>query len=139
MTDNIRVVKEFSTTHSFTVFPDDLNYVGSLFGGKILAEIDLAAVNTARRLLYGTGADGAVTASFDRVDFKKPAHLGDIIEMDATVVRLGRTSIEIHVSVTKEDKYGAIENICKGNVTFVAVKDGKPHVHNCVLIPENRN
>ncbi|MCU0441526.1 MAG: acyl-CoA thioesterase [Bacteroidia bacterium] len=120
-----------TTLHSFMVFPEDLNYAGTLFGGKVLAEMDRAAAKAARRLLYGTPCDGSVTVSLDKVDFVSPAHLGDFIELTATLKKLGRTSIEIHVYVSKEDTTGAIAKICEGTFVFVSLKDGKPYPHNC--------
>src|SRR5688572_17268075 len=127
--DTIQIIPSFSATHTFTVFPEDLNYAGTLFGGKILAEMDLAAANTARKLLYQTNCDTAVTASISMVNFQKPSYLGDIIEMACNVTRLGRTSIDIHVHVIKESKRGKTETICEADFTFVSIKDGKPHPH----------
>lgn len=131
-----RELKNVSAIHSFTVFPDDLNYKGSLFGGKILAEIDLAGLKPVRRMLYNTGCDAAVTASIDRVDFLKPAKLGDIVELTATIYKLGKTSISVFVHVTKEDEFGKIEKICDAHLVFVSLKDGKPHPHNHFLPQE---
>ncbi|HLP32659.1 MAG TPA: hotdog domain-containing protein [Bacteroidia bacterium] len=119
--------------HSFLVFPEDLNYTGTLFGGKVLAEMDRAAVKAARKLLYNSGCDGAVTVSLDKVDFKKPAHLGDSIELYAQITELGRTSIHIYVHVARESESGLIETICDARFVFVSVKDGKPYPHNKVL------
>lgn len=132
-TSNVKLIYETVSVSSFLVFPEDMNYAGTLFGGKILAEMDRAALKSARRVLYSTGCDGAVTVSFDKVDFKKPAYLGDIIELTATVIRLGRTSIEIHVVVSKEDHNGNIEVICEASIVFVSLKEGKPHPHLCVF------
>lgn len=131
-----RELKNVSAVHSFTVFPDDLNYKGSLFGGKILAEIDIAGLKPVRRMLYNTGCDAAVTASIDRVDFLKPAKLGDIVELTATIYKLGRTSISVFVHVTKEDEFGNIEKICDAHLVFVSLKDGKPQPHNHFLPQE---
>src|SRR5580700_3657625 len=128
-----RELKTRSAVHSFTVFPDDLNYKGSLFGGKILAEIDLAALKAVRRMLYNSDCDTAVTASIDRVDFLKPAKLGDIVELTATIYKLGRTSVSVFVHVTKEDEYGIIEKICDARLVFVSLKEDKPHPHNHFL------
>src|ERR1700677_1827424 len=88
-----RELQKVSAVHSFTVFPEDLNYKGSLFGGKILAEIDIAGLKPVRRMFYATDCDNLVTARIDRLDFLKPAKLGDIVEMTATIFKLGRTSI----------------------------------------------
>ncbi len=121
------------TMHSFLVFPEDMNFAGTLFGGKILAEMDKAAAKAARRILYGTECDGAATVSLDKVDFISPAHIGDFIELTATITRLGTTSIEIHVLVTKETHFGEIATICEGTFVFVSLKQGKPFPHNCNL------
>ena len=129
----IKIITGLEAIHSFIVFPDDLNYAGTLFGGKVLAEMDLTAAKATRRLLYGTDCDGAVTASLDKVDFKKPAHLGDIIELKASILHLGRTSIKIYVHVSKENQTGEIETICDATFIFVSLKQGVPHPHYCQL------
>lgn len=131
-----RELKNISAVHSFTVFPEDLNYKGSLFGGKILSEIDIAGLKPVRRMLYNSECDNLVTARFDRVDFLKPAKLGDIVELTATIYKLGRTSINVWVHVTKEDESGNIEKICDARLVFVSLKDEKPHPHNYYLPEE---
>lgn len=115
--------------HSFTVFPQDLNYNGSLFGGKVMAEMDIAGVKVIRRALYDTGSDGMVTASVDRIDFQKPAFLGDLITMVAEIKAFGRSSIQVRIKVTSESVTGKIDDICAANFTFVAMKDKKPFPH----------
>jgi acyl-CoA hydrolase len=117
-------------THSFTVFPQDLNYAGSLFGGKVMAEMDIAGVKVVRRALYGTDADGCVTASVDRIDFHKPAFLGDLVIMTSEIKSLGKSSIQVRITVVRESHKGEIEEICAANFTFVAIKDKKPFKHN---------
>ena len=119
--------------HTFTVFPDDLNYGGTLFGGKVLAEMDIAALKAVRRLLYKTECDEAVTASIDRVDFKKSAHLGDIIDLRAEIIKLGNASIYVKVTATKEDYKGNVSQICDAKFTFVSMKNKKPYPHNCTF------
>lgn len=129
----LKVIEPKRVVYSFTVFPDDLNYSGSLFGGKLLAEMDLAASNTARRLLYHSGCDGLVTASVTQVDFKQPGKLGDIIEIETFVSKLGRTSMDVEVSVKKEDRYGDLAQICEAKFVFVALRNEKPYPHGCEL------
>lgn len=120
---------KLTAVHSFTVFPQDLNYADTLFGGKVMAEMDIAGVKVVRRALYGTGAEGAVTASVDRIDFKKPAFLGDLITMVAEIKTLGKSSLQIKISVSRESQQGFIEEICAANFTFVAMKDKRPFPH----------
>ena len=120
---------KLTAVHSFTVFPQDLNYADTLFGGKVMGEMDIAGVKVVRRALYGTGADGAVTACVDRIDFKKPAFLGDLITMIAEIKTLGKSSIQTKISVSRETTMGVIEDICAANFTFVAMKDKKSFPH----------
>lgn len=114
---------------SFSVFPEDLNYNNTLFGGKVLSAIDLAGVAVCRKALYGTEADGCVTASMDKVDFKKPGYKGDIINLTAEIKSLGKSSIHVRVIVERESLKGELEEICTANVVFVAMKDGRPYKH----------
>jgi acyl-CoA hydrolase len=120
---------KLTAVHSFTVFPQDMNYANSLFGGKVMAEMDIAGVKVVRRALYGTGADGCVTASVDRIDFKKPAFLGDLITMISEIKTLGKSSIQVKITVTRESVMGEVDDICAANFTFVAMKDKKSFQH----------
>jgi acyl-CoA hydrolase len=121
----------YSSTSSFFVFSKDLNYGETLFGGKLLAEMDCEAAKVAKSVIYGTDADGVVTASFDRVDFKAPARKGDLVVMEADVTSLGRTSIKISVEVwvKKGPDRSDWTHICSAAATFVALKEGRPHPH----------
>src|ERR1035437_4222029 len=114
---------KLKAVHSFTVFPENLNYVGSLFGGKVAEQMDLAGVKVVRRALYDTGADGCVTASYDRIDFQKPGFLGDIITMEAEIKAFGKSSIQVRIKVSREGQKGETEQICIANMTFVSVKE----------------
>jgi len=124
---------KISAIHSFTVFPQDLNYADTLFGGKVMAEMDVAGVKVVRRAIYETDCDGAVTASVDKIDFKKPAFLGDLITMKADIKALGRSSIQVKITVTRESQRGDIEEICAANFTFVTMKDKKSHHHDLIF------
>jgi acyl-CoA hydrolase len=121
---------KLTATHSFTVFPQDLNYADTLFGGMTMQHMDIAGVKVVRRAIYDTDCDGAVTASVDKIDFKKPAFLGDLITMRADIKAIGRTSIQVKISVTRESQIGDVEEICAANFTFVTMKNKKPHPHN---------
>jgi acyl-CoA hydrolase len=138
--DNVKKNK-LTAVHSFTVFPQDLNYANSLFGGKVMAEMDIAGVKVVRRALYGTGADGCVTASVDRIDFKKPAFLGDLITMVAQIKAIGKSSLQVRITVSRESIMGEIDDVCAANFTFVAMKDKKPYHHGLSfeLLESNEN
>jgi acyl-CoA hydrolase len=121
---------KLSAIHSFTVFPQDLNYADTLFGGMTMQHMDIAGVKVVRRAIYETDCDGAVTASVDKIDFKKPAFLGDLITMKADIKAFGKSSIQVKITVTRESQSGDIEDICAANFTFVTMKNKKPHAHN---------
>jgi acyl-CoA hydrolase len=117
-------------TTDFTVFPEHINTVGTLFGGVLLSKMDIAAGTLARKVLYKTNAEGAVTASMDKVDFLAPGHVGDLVIIKSVLKSLGKSSMTIQCKVYREDMNGTIEKMCTAIFVFVAMKDGKPIVHN---------
>ena len=121
----------YQSNSSFYVFSKDLNYGGTLFGGKIMAELDLESSKVARSLVYDTNCDNCVTASFERIDFKSPAKLGDLIHIESDIISLGRTSLRIKTSAFI--KNGIDKNnwkeICTATCTFVCLKEGVPTPH----------
>jgi len=123
------------STSSFFVFNKDLNQGDTLFGGKLLSEIDCEAAKVTTSLIYDTESDNCVTASFDKVDFKYPAKKGDLVILEADIIDLGRTSVKIEIIVWI--KKGTNKNnwleICKAHTTFVCLKDGKPYPHGKTL------
>lgn len=133
MTDEIN---KLEAVHSFTVMPKDCNFnrdennqTGILFGGKLMYEIDYAGAKVARRATYGVDCDMVVTASMDRIDFDKPAFVGDLITMKAKIKAFGRSSIQIRVTITRESLKGEVERISAANMTFVTVKGGRSYPH----------
>ncbi len=78
--------------------PRDTNHYGTVFGGVILSYIDQSGFVEARR----HGAHRWVTAAIDRVEFKAPVHLGDIVNFYATTVRTGTTSVTVRIDVEAE-------------------------------------
>jgi acyl-CoA hydrolase len=131
-------MNKLESVHSFTVMPKDCNFNKNhnngkndiLFGGKLMYEIDYAGAKVARRATYNVDCDMVVTASVDKTNFERPAYLGDIITMTATIKALGTTSIQIRVKVQREGLDGHVEQICSSNMTFVSIKNGKPVKHN---------
>lgn len=130
------VINKLVAHHSFTVMPKDCNFnrdennqTGILFGGKLMYEIDYAGAKIARRATYGVDCDMVVTASIDKIDFKLPATVGDLVTMTAKIKALGRSSIQIRVSITRESLKGDVEQISAANMTFVTVKGRKSVPH----------
>lgn len=104
--------------------PRDTNPLGTIFGGVILGYIDQAGYVEARR----HGAHRWVTASIDRVDFKAPVHLGDIVSLFTRTDRAGTSSVTVRVEVESE-RYltGDRIPVTSATVTMVAVNAaGRP-------------
>ncbi|MEO6904313.1 MAG: acyl-CoA thioesterase [Bacteroidia bacterium] len=77
------------------VFPNDTNPMGILQGGRLMHWMDIASAVCAQ--IHSENI--AVTASIDKVNFKRPVHLGDILTIKAKVTRAFKTSMEIYVEV----------------------------------------
>lgn len=98
--------------------PKDTNQYGTIFGGVILSYIDQAGFVEARR----HGVHRWVTVAVDRVEFKKPVHLGDVVCFYAETVRKGTSSVSVKVEVEAE-RYltGAIVPVTEAMLTLVSV------------------
>lgn len=124
MTRVTRPVKESQHETSEIMMPGHANNLGHVFGGVVLAMMDKTAAVAAIRHSRST----CVTASIDRVDFREPIHLGDLVVMKASVNYVGRTSMEVGVRVEAEDlQSGNRRHTNSCYLTFVAVdRDGRP-------------
>ena len=119
-----RTVRETQHETSEIMMPQHANNLGHVFGGVILSMMDrtsaVAAIRHAR--------NDCVTVSVDRVDFREPIHLGDLVIMKASVNFVGRTSMEVGVRIEAENLVtGARRHTNSCYLTFVAIdSDGRP-------------
>jgi acyl-CoA hydrolase len=133
MTRQTKSVHESQHETSELMMPQHANNLGHVFGGVILSMMDkaaaIAAIRHARR--------NVVTASIDRVDFREPVKVGDLVVMQASVNFVGRSSMEVGVRVEAEDLLtGNRRHTNSCYLTFVAIdKDGRP-VEVPMLMPE---
>jgi acyl-CoA hydrolase len=112
-----------------SVFPTDTNPQGTLFGGQLVAWMDKAAGIAAMRRARRT----VVTAAIENIIFKVPIQVGDLVEMDARVVSVGRTSMQVEVEVFRESPFGTDRMPCTvGRFTLVALDDD----HRPTPVPE---
>ena len=103
--------------------PNDANFLGKVFGGKLLSLIDLCAYTTAVRF----SGEVCVTASFDRVDFHEPIDVGEVVILDGAVVFVGRTSIDVVIEVHAENIFRQTRRHTNtARVTMVAIREGRP-------------
>jgi acyl-CoA hydrolase len=121
------------TTIAEVMMPHMANQLGNVHGGVILGMLDrvgaVSAIRHAQRI--------CVTASVDRVDFREPIHLGELVTMYASVNYAHRTSIEVGVRVEAEDLLTGLKrhtNSCY--LTFVALDEGGKPVPVPPVAPE---
>ncbi|MCS7057391.1 MAG: acyl-CoA thioesterase [Meiothermus sp.] len=105
------------------VFPEHANPGGNAFGGFVLGLMDkvgsYAAIRRARKR--------CVTVRVGEVVFEVPIKVGDLLEVVARVVRVGRTSLTVEVEVYRENLREPKMLATKGNLTYVAVDEqGRP-------------
>ena len=107
-------------TVSELMMPHHVNNLGNMFGGVILSMVDRAATVAAMR----HAGCNCVTVSIDRVDFREPIYTGELVTCDARVTYVGKTSMEIGVSVFAANLLSGVErhtNTCF--LTFVAIDE----------------
>ena len=116
------------------MMPHHANNLGHVFGGVMLSMMDKTAAVAAFRHCRMN----VVTASIDRVDFREPIHVGDLVVMKASVNFVGRTSMEVGVRVEAEELLtGRRRHTNSCYLTFVAVdRNGKP-IEVMPIIPES--
>src|SRR6185295_10775536 len=103
--------------------PRDANQNGDIFGGWIMAQVDIAGSIPAVRLAKGRVATVAVNSFL----FKQPVFVGDLVSLYAEVVRVGRTSITVNVEVYAQRKPEREEvvKVTEATLTYVAVDENR--------------
>ena len=105
--------------------PADCNANGDIFGGWVMAQVDLAG-----SVLPARHADGRMaTVAVNQFIFKQPVRVGDILSFFASVTRIGRTSVTVQVEVYAERYHsqGQYVKVTEASLTYVAIDEkGKP-------------
>ncbi|CAD5372105.1 Acyl-CoA thioester hydrolase YciA [Rubrivivax sp. A210] len=105
--------------------PADVNANGDIFGGWIMAQVDLAGAVLPSRLAKGRIA----TVAVNEFIFKQPVSLGDLLSFYARITRVGRTSIGVHVEVYAERNPADLQvvKVTEADLTYVAIdSQGQP-------------
>lgn len=111
-----------------TMMPRDTNAHGTVFGGIILSYIDVAGgVESIRH----TKHNRFVTVAMKEVIFHEPVYIGDLVSFYARTVKVGNTSITVHVDVEAERFLtpGVIVKVTEAEVIFVAIDGTGKKVH----------
>lgn len=105
--------------------PADSNVNGDIFGGWVMAQVDLAGSVLPFRLAQGRIA----TVAVNEFVFKQPVHVGDLLSFFAKIIRVGNTSICVQVEVFAEPRahQGHSVKVTEATLTYVAIDDsGRP-------------
>ncbi|MEO6015780.1 MAG: acyl-CoA thioesterase [Polaromonas sp.] len=105
--------------------PADCNANGDIFGGWVMAQVDLAGSVVPARYVDGRMA----TVAVNQFIFKQPVRVGDILSFFSCVTRIGTTSITVQVEVYAERfrAQGRYIKVTEASLTYVAIDDfGKP-------------
>ena len=102
--------------------PADLNGNGDIFGGWVMAQVDIAGAIPAMRRSRGRVA----TVSVNEFLFKQPISVGDVVSFYADIVKVGRTSITVNVQVYAERHPAnpVVVKVTEATLTYVAI-DGQ--------------
>ena len=120
------------------MMPKDTNRHGTIFGGVLLSYIDLAGAIAAQRELQLRGGNpkaSFVTVAINRVEFKKPVLVGDVVRFETSIVRIGRTSVTVRIDVHAERGTEVI-HVTEAEGTFVGVDLSTPERKPVPLFPQ---
>jgi acyl-CoA thioesterase YciA len=104
--------------------PADTNQNGDIFGGWLLSQMDVGGGVFASKIAKSR----TVTVAIEAMNFRKPVYVGDLVSVHANLVRIGRTSITVHLEawVVRRKEMQAIL-VTDGNFTYVAIDEqGRP-------------
>jgi len=128
-----KTAKETLSITTIIVLPNDTNTQGNLFGGQLLAWMDVISSVAAHRHCKRV----VVTAAVNNVSFQKPIRHASIVTLEAKVSRAFSTSMEIIVDVFVEDQITGEREKCNEAIyTFVAVDQNGGPINVPELIPE---
>ena len=101
--------------------PADTSPAGDIFGGWIMAQVDIAGSIVARRRAQGR----IVTVAVNSFQFHKPVFVGDLISCYATIVRTGKTSLTVNVRAYAErsSRHHECIKVTEADLTYVAVDE----------------
>jgi len=122
---NRRPASEHELVLKVIPMPADCNPNGDIFGGWVMAQVDLAGSVLPARLAQGRIA----TVAVNQFIFKQPVRVGDILSFFATLTRIGNTSITVQVEVFAERfaAQGHYVKVTEASLTYVAIDDqGRP-------------
>lgn len=125
---NTALPKDREPTLRLVAMPQDTNWGGTVFGGWIMSQVDIAASIPAIQRAQGRVATVAVNA----FEFHFPVYVGDLVSFYASIVKVGNTSITIYVEVfAQRFSKGIVDcvRVTEATLTYVALDENrKPRI-----------
>ena len=100
--------------------PADTNANGDIFGGWLLSQMDVGGGVFASKLAKSR----TVTVAIEAMNFRKPVYVGDLVSVHATLVRIGKTSVTVHLEawvMRRKETHSIL--VTDGNFTYVSIDD----------------
>jgi len=121
--EKFKTIKDSRTEQTHIVFSQYINGVGRLFGGQLVAWMDVVAAVVARR----HSECEVTTVSIDKMDFNAPAKLNDTLILIGKIKNVGKSSMNIKINAYVEKLSGERTLISSADFTMVAIDcDDKP-------------
>lgn len=119
------------------MMPRDTNPHGTIFGGVILSYIDQAGAVGALHELQQRGCPkpSLVTVAMKSIQFRRPVWVGDVVSFYARLLRIGRTSVTMQVSLETE-REGETVQLTDAEVTYVAVEGPQQYQRPVAILGE---
>ena len=122
-TSNVQLPKDRLPSIKVAAMPKDTNSGGSIFGGWIMSQIDIAAAIPALERAKGRVATVAVNS----IEFHQPVFVGDVVSCYADIIKTGKTSITVKVEVYAERNPAnkEIVKVTEAELTYVALDESR--------------
>lgn len=123
MPDNDTLPTDHHPAIRVLAMPADTNASGDIFGGWLMSQVDIAGSIEAFRLARGR----IVTVAVNEFRFLQPVYVGDLISLYSRLIKIGRTSIRIHVTAYSERNRGEDEchKVAEAEITYVAIDENR--------------
>jgi acyl-CoA thioesterase YciA len=106
--------------------PADTNQNGDIFGGWLLSQMDIGGGIFASKVAKSR----TVTVAIEAMNFRKPVFVGDVVSVHANLVRIGKTSVTVHVEawvMRRKEMHSIL--VTDGNFTYVSIdENGRPQL-----------
>ena len=123
MPDNDSLPSDHQPAIRVLAMPTDTNASGDIFGGWLMSQVDIAGSIEAFRRARGR----IVTVAVNEFRFLHPVYVGDLISLYSRVIKIGTTSIRIHVTAFAERNRGKDEchKVAEAEITYVAIDENR--------------